>query len=120
MADIDIKRAHKLGLRAARAAADKMAEHLGQRFGLAGDWDGNVLHFERPGVTGALAVDEKDLRLTVNLGFLLRAMRGSIEAAVHEELDKLFANAPEPSPPGKARAGSPRPKKAAARPKKGG
>jgi len=104
LADIDIKRAHNLGLMAARAAANKMAEHLGRKFGLEGDWKGNVLEFERPGVTGSLAVDDKDLRLTVNLGFLLKAMRGSIEGAVQEELDKLF----------KAK------KKAPARPKKAG
>ena len=104
MADIDIKLAHNLGLKAARVAADKMAEHLGRKFGLEGDWKGNVLEFERPGVTGSLAVDDKDLRLTVNLGFLLKAMRGSIEGAVQEELDKLF----------KAK------KKAPARPKKAG
>jgi len=116
MPDIDIKRAHGLGLKAARAAADKMAEHLGRKFGLRGDWSGNVMNFERPGVTGSLAVDEKDLRLTVSLGFLLKAMRGSIEGAVNEELDKLFAGKPSP----KAKEESPRPKKAAARPKKGG
>ena len=104
MPDIDIKRAHGLGLKAARAAADKMAEHLGRKFGLQGDWKGNVLNFERPGVTGALQVDEKDLRLTVNLGFLLKAMRGSIEGAVNEELDQLFAKS----------------KRAAPRPKRGG
>lgn len=111
MADIDIKRAHNLGLKAARTAADKMAEHLGKKFGLKGDWIGNVLNFERPGVTGSLAVDDKDLRLTVSLGFLLKAMRGPIEGAVHEELDKLFA--------AKAPASGPRPKKAPERPKKG-
>ena len=30
-----------------------------------------MLSFERPGVTGSLAVDEKDMRLTVNLGLRL-------------------------------------------------
>jgi putative polyhydroxyalkanoate system protein len=112
MADIDIKRAHNLGLKAARAAADTMAEHLGQRFGLAGKWAGNVLAFERPGVTGSLAVGDKDVRLVVNLGFLLKMMRPSIEGAVHEEMDKLFSAAP--------RADGAKPKKAPARPKKGG
>jgi len=111
MPDIDIKRAHTLGLKGARAAADKMAEHRGKKFGLKGDWSGNVLHFERPGVTGSLAVDDKDVRLTVSLGFLLKAMRGSIEGAVNEELDKLFA--------AKAPASAPKPKKAPERPKKG-
>ena len=115
MPDIDIKRAHHLGLKAARAAADKMAEHLGRKFGLEGDWKGNVLNFERPGVTGSLAVDDKDLRLTVSLGFLLKAMRGSIESAVQEELDKLFkAKGPPPAP------AAAKPKKAGARPKKAG
>ena len=118
MPDIDIKRAHNLGLKAARAAADRMAEHLGRKFGLEGDWKGNVLSFERPGVTGSLAVDDKDLRLTVNLGFLLKAMRGSIEGAVQEELDKLFAKAPSARPSSKAEGV--KPKKAAARPKKAG
>jgi putative polyhydroxyalkanoate system protein len=116
MADIDIKRAHGLGLKAARAAADRMAEHLGRKFGLQGDWSGNVMNFERPGVSGSLAVDEKDLRLTVNLGFLLKAMRGSIEGAVNEELDKLFAA----KAPAKAEAAPPKPKKPPPRPKKGG
>jgi putative polyhydroxyalkanoate system protein len=116
MPDIDIKRAHGLGLKAARAAADKMAEHLGRKFGLQGDWSGNVMKFERPGVTGSLAVDDKDLRLVVNLGFLLKAMRGSIEGAVNEELDKLFARKGQPAP----QADGVRSKKAPGRPKKGG
>jgi len=120
MADIEIRRAHGLGLKAARTAADKMAEHLGKKFGLRGDWDGNVLKFERPGVNGVLAITDKDLNLSVTLGFLLKAMKGSIDAAVQRELDELFTKAPaaKPAPasskPGKA------PKKAAPRPKKGG
>jgi putative polyhydroxyalkanoate system protein len=124
MADIDIRRAHNLGLKAARAAADKMAAQLGRKFGLQGGWSGDVLNFERPGVTGSLAVDDKDVRLTVTLGFLLKAMRGSIEGAVHEELDKLFAGKHPAAKPGAtpARPGSAgaRSKKAPARPKKGG
>jgi len=116
MADIEIHRAHQLGLKAARAAADQMAEHLGTKFGLKGDWTGNVLNFQRPGVTGSLAVTDKDVDLSVSLGFLLKAMKGSIEAAVNHELDKLFA--------AKAAAGKPaaeaRSKKGPARPKKGG
>ena len=101
MADIDIKRAHDLGLKAARAAADKMAEHLGTKFGLQGDWSGDTLNFQRPGVTGSLAIDDKNLRLVVNLGLMLKMMRPAIENAVHEQLDKLFAAGPGP---GKARA----------------
>jgi putative polyhydroxyalkanoate system protein len=91
MADIDIRRAHGLGMSGARAAAERMAEDLGRKFGLRGAWEGDVLHFERPGLTGSLAIGASDVRLTVSLGFLLRAMRGSIERSVVEELDSLFA-----------------------------
>jgi putative polyhydroxyalkanoate system protein len=110
MADIELHRVHNLGLKAARVSADKMAEHLGSKFGLKGDWDGNVLKFERPGVTGSLAITDKDLRLSVALGFLLKAMKGSIEQAVVHELDKLFAKAPETAPaPKKAEATAKKP-----------
>src|SRR5687768_3572023 len=113
MADIEIKRAHGLGTKAARAAAEKMVEQLGRKFDLKGNWAGNVLRFERPGVSGSLTVGDKDLNLSVALGFLLKAMKGSIEKAVAQELDSLF-------PPGKqaAPARPDTPDKPALKPKK--
>jgi len=113
MADIDLKRAHNLGLAAARAQAERMAEHLGRKFDLRGDWSGNVLKFERPGVSGSLAVSDKDLHLSVSLGFLLKAMKGSIESAIRHELDQLFAS-------DAAAPAALKPKKAPAPKKKGG
>ena len=120
MADIDVHRTHNLGLAAARAAADRMAEHLGRRFDLRGEWAGDVLHFQRPGVNGSLAVTDKDLRLTVTLGLLLRALKGSIQSAIDEELDKLFAHAKPGAKPAAPKPVAAKPKKAPPRPKKGG
>jgi putative polyhydroxyalkanoate system protein len=110
MPDIDIHRVHGLGMREARAAAERMADELGRKFDLKGAWKGDVLHFERPGVTGSLAITDKDLRLTATLGLFLKAMRGSIESAVVAELDKLFA----------PRAAAAKPRTAPPSPKKGG
>jgi len=90
MADIDISREHSLGLAGARAAAEKLADDLGKRFGLTGEWNGDDLDFERPGVSGRLSVTDTHVRLEVALGFMLKAMKGSIESAVHHEVDKLF------------------------------
>ena len=116
MPDIDVRRVHDLGLAAARKAADKMAEDLGRKFDLRGAWKGNELTFERPGLTGSLTIGEKDLHLTVTLGFLLKAMKGSIERAVTTELDELFAkraaNAAK-APAARAKKAKPRPKKGA-------
>ena len=111
MADIELTRVHNLGMKAAREAAERMAEHLGRKFDLKGSWQGNVLRFERPGVTGSLSLTGKDLRLSVTLGFLLKAMRGSIERAVVDELDKLFvAGRPRPAAPRARKASAPRKK----------
>jgi putative polyhydroxyalkanoate system protein len=93
MPDIAIKRTHQLGLKGAKTAADKMAEKLGEKFGLAGEWDGNDLNFSRPGVSGTLAITETVMTLEVTLGFLLKAMKGPIENAVNEQLDKVLKDA---------------------------
>jgi putative polyhydroxyalkanoate system protein len=111
MADIEIRRVHGLGIKAARAAAERMADHLGKKFDLKGTWNGNVLRFERPGVTGSLSITDKDLDLSVALGFLLKAMKGSIQGAIESELDKLFAAPPTAPPAVKPKAKAP-PKKA--------
>jgi putative polyhydroxyalkanoate system protein len=96
-----------------------MAAHLGSKFDLKGEWTGNVLHFQRPGVTGSLSISGQDLHLSVALGFLLKAMKGSIEKAVVHELDTLFAKkAAAPAPPPKGE--KPKSKKAPAPRKKGG
>ena len=97
MADIDIHRTHDLGLEAARVAADKMLEDLARKFSLRGHWTGDTLHFERPGVTGSLAVTGRVLRLTVTLGFLLKALKGSLERAILDELEALFAMHEKPA-----------------------
>ncbi|MGZ5042729.1 MAG: polyhydroxyalkanoic acid system family protein [Usitatibacter sp.] len=93
MPDIDITRDHALGLDGARAAARAMQDDLSRKFGLTGSWTGDTLHFQRPGVSGSLAVTATTLHLSVTLGFLLRAMKGSIESSVRHELDHLFPGA---------------------------
>ena len=117
MADIDIRRTHALGLAGARSAAERMEAHLAKKFDLKGRWQGDTLHFERPGVNGSLAVGDKDLHLSVALGFLLKAMKGSIQSTIEQELDKLFAAAKatpsveKPASPKPAKKPGPAPKK---------
>lgn len=90
MADIEITRDHTLGLEGARAAARTMQDDLSRKFGLTGSWKGDTLHFERPGVNGSLTIGAGTLHLSMSLGFMLKAMRGSIESSVRHELDRLF------------------------------
>ena len=118
MPDIDLKRTHALGIEGARDAADRMAQDLKKKFGLSGGWSGNTLKFERPGLSGAVVVTETLVHITATLGFLLKAMRPSIEKAIDAELDRLVASAPKK---GTARNDDDEPasRKPAAKPKTG-
>lgn len=117
MADIEVRRAHGLGLAAARRAAEQMASDLARKFDVRASWQGDTLRFERPGVCGFVQLTPKDLRLSISLGFLLKAMQASIEKLIHQELDTLF-DAPRAPVPRVARPATS--KKAAKRPRRGG
>jgi putative polyhydroxyalkanoate system protein len=116
MADIEVHRRHEIGLQAARRAAEQMLSDLARKFDLRGSWQGDTLRFERPGVSGFVALTEKDLRVSISLGLLLKAMKASIEKLVLQELDTLFAKHAERDPPARA----PAIRKAAKRPRKSG
>ena len=118
MADIEIRRVHGMAQAAAREAAGRVAEKLSRKFGLRGDWDGDVLRFQGSGVTGTVVVGPKDVSLSVALGLLLKAMKGSIEQSIQHELDELFAEKNAGAP--KTGAATAKPQKTPPRPRKGG
>lgn len=91
MADIDIVQAHSLEPAAARAAAEQVAGKIAQEFGLACNWQGDVLRFERSGVEGALTLAPQQARLQIKLGFLFGAFAPAIEGKVTEKMRKVFA-----------------------------
>jgi putative polyhydroxyalkanoate system protein len=90
MPSIDIKRSHSRPLAEARRKVQHVAEHLAGKFDLRWRWEGNELHFERSGVDGHIKVGAKQVHVTANLGFLLSAMRGSVEREIHRYLDEEF------------------------------
>ena len=98
MADIDIRRAHHMAHEVAKAAAERMAETLGRKFGLRGDWDGDVLRFRGTGVTGTVTVGPQELHVAATLGLMLKAMKASIEQAVTREIDEILAGSAEKKP----------------------
>ena len=90
MSTIAIKRRHSLDHKRAKAAAEKIARDLEKRFDLDYSWDGDRIAFQRPGLSGTLQVGKTDVRLDVELSFLLTPLKGPIERAINKELDALF------------------------------
>ena len=95
MADIQIHRAHRLGLAQARKTAWQWAEQAEVKFGMEctvieGD-DNDVVEFTRSGVDGRLVVTADAFELTARLGLLVGVFRQRIESEIEENLDALLA-----------------------------
>jgi len=93
MSTIVIHRSHHLSHEDARAAAEKVAAHLQERFDLAYQWEGDVLVFDRPGVSGEMEVAPEEIKLSVRLGFMLGMFATSIEREIHKNLDDVLGTA---------------------------
>lgn len=95
MATIDIKRAHSLPLEDAKKKAEELAKGMQTKFGIVWKWEGNSIKFDAPsgaakGTKGEVAVSEKDVRVAIDLPFMLRVMKGTIEDKVNEKLNGLL------------------------------
>lgn len=94
MATIDISKAHSLSIDDAKKKAEDLAKGMESKLGLAWKWEGNTIHFNAPsgaakGTTGTVAVSDKEVRVAVDLPFMLRVMKGTIEDKIKEKLAQL-------------------------------
>lgn len=90
MARLSITKRHNLKHADAKKAAEQVARDLRERFALEYAWNGDCIEFTRPGLSGELTVGANEVRLDCQLGFLLSALKHSIENEVHREFDKRF------------------------------
>ncbi|BFI96335.1 MAG: polyhydroxyalkanoic acid system family protein [Rhodanobacter sp.] len=90
MPSIDIQRAHALPLPEARAVVEKVAARMREKFDMAGRWEGDTLHFSRPGVNGRIAVAGDAVHVHAELGMLLSPLKGMIEQEIRRKLDEHF------------------------------
>lgn len=95
MATIDIKRSHKLPKADARTKAEELAKNLETKLGITWQWEGDVIRFHAPagaakGTKGELLVSDSEVRVQVDLPFLLKMMKGTIEDKVNEKLNQLL------------------------------
>lgn len=90
MPSIDISRPHSLSIPAAKKAVNRVAAHIAEKFEVDSAWQGNTLVFRRSGVDGHIQVEAKTVRVTVELGFLLMAIRGTVDREIRRYLDEEF------------------------------
>lgn len=91
MPSIEIRREHDKTIKQARAAVERVAAKISERFDVTTRWEGDTLHFKRSGVDGHIALSEGEVQVIVNLSFFLSAMRGPVETEIHKQIDREFA-----------------------------
>jgi putative polyhydroxyalkanoate system protein len=91
MSKIQITRAHRLGIEAARAEAERIAQHVQDKYGASYAWDGDTMHFSRSGVRGEIAITGDSLDLTIWPSLLLTPIRGQIEQRLVAKIDRHLA-----------------------------
>jgi putative polyhydroxyalkanoate system protein len=95
MATIDVRRSHALPKEEAKKRAEQLASTMGQRFELDWRWEGDRIVFDAPrgaakGTRGTVDVGDKEVRVQIDLPFLLRMLKGKVESKVNEKLDALL------------------------------
>ena len=91
MSDIIIRRKHNKTHSQARAVAEHMVGELKKELDLSYAWEGDVLRFQRLGVSGELALEAQEIVLCIRLGLLLSALKPTVELEINAFFDKAFA-----------------------------
>lgn len=90
MSNIDIHAYHTMDREHAQEAADRLSRDLAEKFGIEYGWDGDVIHFERPGVHGQIIVTGEEIHVQAQLGFMLALLKSPIEQEVSRYLKEEF------------------------------
>lgn len=88
MSNILIARPHPFSKDQARSRVEAMATKMAASLDLKTQWSADVLTFKRSGVNGTINVGEHDVTVRAELGFLLGALKGTIEKEIHRQMDE--------------------------------
>ena len=74
----------------AQKAADELASDLAEKFEINYGWEGDHIHFERPGVHGMITVRDSEIRIKATLGLMLIFLKPLIEDEITQYLQTHF------------------------------
>jgi putative polyhydroxyalkanoate system protein len=94
MATIDLRRKHTMTRDQTRAKAEELARGMEEKLGIRWRWEGDSIRFDTPagvakGTSGQVDVSDAEVRVQIDLPFLLRAIKGMVEGKVKERLDVI-------------------------------
>lgn len=98
MSSIDIRRPHSVGKDTAKQKAEELARDMEKELGIKWKWEGDAIKFDASsgaakGTSGTVSVDASVVHVAIDLPFLLRAVKGTIESKVNQKLDAVLGKA---------------------------
>jgi putative polyhydroxyalkanoate system protein len=90
MSKIHVTREHQLGLDAARAEIERIAQRVQDEYGADYCWQDDTLEFHRSGVSGHITVSDDTIDLTIKLGLLFAPMKHQIEERIVAKIDRAI------------------------------
>ena len=91
MPKIDIERVHgRSSIADVKEAVQKLADRLTDRYDLKCKWNGDDLEFKRKGAEGKIEINDRSVRLVMNLSMLLAPIKGEVEKRTHQYMDEYI------------------------------
>lgn len=92
MADITINKSHNLEINDAQKRLEKMAGELHAQYGIKSAWTGNTATLSGTGLKkGVVELTDSTINVEITLGFLAKAMKGTIKGQVDIALDNALS-----------------------------
>ncbi|HET7329352.1 polyhydroxyalkanoic acid system family protein [Dyella sp.] len=92
MPSLDIRRPHRLSAAEAHAVIDQVATRMREKFQVQTQWQNDsTLSFERPGISGKIAIGSDEIHVSAQLGMLFSPLKGMIEQEIRRKLDEHFS-----------------------------
>lgn len=90
MSLIHIRKKHALGRAEARKTAEQLADSLASEYNAKCQWHNDDLKLTAKGVKGLLHVGQDTVDIKVDLGMMLRPLKGKIESRIMAKLVDLL------------------------------
>ena len=91
MPKLEVIQSHNVTAAEAKAKLETLAKELSEKYGLTSKWlHDTEAKVERSGATGSIKIEPKQVKVNLELAFVLSPMKGKIEDKIKDELKKLF------------------------------
>ena len=91
MPKLEITQSHTGTAEEAKTKLETLAKELSDKYGLSSKWLSDTeAKVERTGATGAIKIEPKHVKVSLDLSFVLSPMKSKIEEKIKDELKKLF------------------------------